>query len=594
MPTPTTCANPLLLEWVKAWLDEARDRNSKGVQVYKKAYDSLKSCPLPFDHPSEAQQLHGFGPKLCDRLTEKMVKHCADNNLPMPEMPHNARRKNTAAVADGEDEDGESTAPKKKKAVKKAYVPQLRSGAYALIIALSSLDEGASVGITKLEIIELAQPHSDSSFSAPSDPGKFYTAWNSMKTLLEKDLVFEKGRPTRKYALTDEGWEVAHRIRKTLPAGQATLNRGAVLANPVAQQMSATNSDVFHDIDSEDDSQVQAVTKVSSAAPIIPAGRLITDESSLPTFSPLTIPPSAYTVELVLDVREIRATKDRDYMQNELLKRGVTPIMRALELGDVLWVAKLTDPLYHPFVSHEEREIVLDYIVERKRLDDLIGSIKDGRFHEQKFRLNKSGIKNVIYIIEEISLGASESFGRYDEAVESAIASMQVVNGYFVKKTQKMDDTIRYLARMTAMLQETYRNKELRVFPTNVLTTQNYQPLLTHMAKIDPTTSFHVTYQAFAGLNSKSEALTLRDVFLKMLMCTRGVTGEKALEIQKRWKTPRAFLEAFEAVGRDGVDVEQIKKRKRELVFEEMGSLVARRKIAKVLSGKIAEVWADV
>ena len=30
------------------------------------------------------------------------------------------------------------------------------------------------------------------------------------------------------------------------------------------------------------------------------------------------------------------------------------------------------------------RELMLDYIVERKRMDDLAGSIIDGRFHEQK------------------------------------------------------------------------------------------------------------------------------------------------------------------------------------------------------------------
>lgn len=30
------------------------------------------------------------------------------------------------------------------------------------------------------------------------------------------------------------------------------------------------------------------------------------------------------------------------------------------------------------------RELVLDYIVERKRMDDLCGSIIDGRFREQK------------------------------------------------------------------------------------------------------------------------------------------------------------------------------------------------------------------
>ena len=35
-------------------------------------------------------------------------------------------------------------------------------------------------------------------------------------------------------------------------------------------------------------------------------------------------------------------------------------------------------------VLPERRELVLDYIVERKRMDDLCSSIKDGRFKEQK------------------------------------------------------------------------------------------------------------------------------------------------------------------------------------------------------------------
>ncbi len=45
----------------------------------------MKACPLPFKHPSEAQQLHGLGPKLCDRLTAKLAAYCKDNGLPMPE-----------------------------------------------------------------------------------------------------------------------------------------------------------------------------------------------------------------------------------------------------------------------------------------------------------------------------------------------------------------------------------------------------------------------------------------------------------------------------------------------------------------------------
>jgi crossover junction endonuclease MUS81 len=327
---------------------------------------------------------------------------------------------------------------------------------------------------------------------------------------------------------------------------------------------------------------------MTSAADIIPVGDVLSGEASLPTFSPITIPPSSFTVQLVLDVREIRAKEDRTYMAEELTKKGVKPIMKALELGDALWVAKCNDPRILAHTGAEGDEIVLDWIVERKRLDDLVGSIKDGRFHEQKFRLRKSGIRNVIYIIEEIAMNA-EHFEKYTEAVQSAIASTQVVDGYFVKKTQKMDDTIRYLARMTALLKSIYEPKPLYIIPTKVLTTQNYVPLLAQMREKRPNLSFNITYPAFASLASKSETLTLRDVFLKMLMCTKGITGEKALEIQRRWKTPQDFIKAFDACGPG----EEGKKRKNELVEDKMGNLVGRRKIAKTLSHKIAEVWGD-
>jgi hypothetical protein len=33
-----------------------------------------------------------------------------------------------------------------------------------------------------------------------------------------------------------------------------------------------------------------------------------------------------------------------------------------------------------------------------------------------------------------------------------------------------------------------------------------------------------------------------------MLMCTRGVTGEKALEIQQIWPTPRHLVDAYLAL----------------------------------------------
>jgi crossover junction endonuclease MUS81 len=69
--------------------------------------------------------------------------------------------------------------------------------------------------MTKAELVEKAQPYCDSSFTAPSEPNKHFTAWNSMKTLLQKELVYTQGHPLKKYSLTEEGWEVAKAIKKT-------------------------------------------------------------------------------------------------------------------------------------------------------------------------------------------------------------------------------------------------------------------------------------------------------------------------------------------------------------------------------------------
>ncbi|KAK8924940.1 Crossover junction endonuclease [Metarhizium anisopliae BRIP 53293] len=565
------CPNPQLLAWVKEWLDTARERNSKGFTTYRNAYESLKACPLVFQHPAELQQLKGFGPKLCERLTDQLQKHCQENHLPMPEHPQakkaaeRARRDEQAAAAEGA-----GAAKKRKTRQPKAYVPAFRSGAYALLIGLSTQPDDTTAGMTKADLIQVSQPHCDSSFTAPSDPTKFYTAWASMKILVQKELVYERGRPLRRYALTDEGWEVANRIKETsewkADNGNTALRPATSSTRPV-RSLSA---------------EIEVVAELDSAA------KENATDSSLPAFAPIKLPPGSFSVRLVLDVREVRAKTDRDYMQEELAKLDATPLMRSLEVGDAQWVAKCHDSTLLQRLGAEGDEVVLDWIVERKRLDDLIGSIKDGRFHEQKFRLRRCGVQNVIYIIEDITIDP-QVLQRYEEAVQSAIASTQVVNGYFVKRTSKMDETVRYLSRLTAMLKRRYEKQTLHVIPSRVITAQNYAPMLQHLRETEPSVGHYITYQTFSSLASKSEMMTLRDVFLKMLMTTRGVTGERALEIQRRWRTPHDFVKAFEACGPG----ETGKKRKRELVSSQLGHLVGRKKISKALSQKISEIWGD-
>lgn len=588
MPAEAQCANPLLLSFLKKWWDEAKDRNTKGVIAYKRAYQSMLKCPMKLSHPSEATLLENIGAGLAKRMTEALEQHCEENGLPKPKKPRVKRKLDDDENEGGGQKEGDDTdSPKKKQRKLKPYVPKLRSGAYAIIIALSNLRED-STGLTKDPLIERAQPYCDASFKVAQDVGKFYKAWDSMKTLEDKQLVHKKGRPG-KYTLTEAGWEMATRMKKTADPDQGNLD------NFVSAPKSAGNIDGGDDGDDDGGEGASGKDPLPLEGPdisdLIPQGSRVTDSTKLPQFEPVILEPGSFTVELVVDTREIMGKKHRSYMEKNLTAKGVTPLMRALTLGDISWVAKTKVPGFLTRKGFLGDEIMLDYIVERKRLDDLVSSIKDGRFQEQKFRLKKSGVKNVMYIVEEIT-NSSDEISKYAEAMKTAIASCQVTDGFFVKRTQKMDDTISYLIGLTKMLKERYESKPLHVIPCPVITANNYRPLLKHLEEAEPGTEYHVTYEAFSSLASKSETLTVRDVYLKMLMCTRGLTGEKAIELQKKWTTPKELIEAYHKIEEKYGNTELGKNYKWAMVSGVMAdNPVPRKKVQKALSTKIAEVW---
>ena len=65
---------------------------------------------------------------------------------------------------------------------------------------------------------------------------------------------------------------------------------------------------------------------------------------------------------------------------------------RTSQTGDALWVARSK---VDPRVSY-----ALDYVVERKTVKDLVGSIKNGRYERQKYVLQRCGLRRVMYLIE--------------------------------------------------------------------------------------------------------------------------------------------------------------------------------------------------
>lgn len=619
MPPATECGNPLLLKWLEEWVVEAQERGYKSLPTLKKARDSMKVCPMRFEHPSQAVCLNGLGEGLAKRLTDNLEKYCDEMGIAMPKKPRGKKRNVSVSGMDNGDEPATPSPSPKKARKAKPYIPKLRSGAYAIMLALGTQARNSRIGITKEEIITLAEPYSDHSFTQ-TRPSEFFTAWNSMKTLINKDFVYTKKNPATRYYLTDEGWDLADTIKAS---GDPTLGRAQNFKLAEAGPSASTSKDQDKDSDSELEEleEIESPSRPSSQKnpniPDIPEG----DSIAIPTFEPIVLRPGTFTVELILDNREVASKKDRDGIPNTLTEMGCPHSVRALPLGDFLWVARVREDKAKWLNLGKSNLIMLDYIMERKRLDDLIGSIKDGRYEEQKFRLKRSEITNVKYLIEHKKIDA-DIMDKWGDGITTSIAKMMIQDGINVRQTLDLNESLRYIDRMTRILKKQYEEKPLYVIPTKVLTVKNYAPLMAYLRNKEPTKEYNIEFDAFDALSSKSQNLTLKDVYLKMLMRTKGVTASKAIEIQKRWATPIAFLEAFERLdgdgggggGADGVgavpkekpkskgkgpavilDLEEpSKKRKREMVSKEIGALVGNKKVQGALSTKIAEVWGGV
>ncbi|KAG9065321.1 Crossover junction endonuclease mus81 [Linnemannia hyalina] len=303
------------------------------------------------------------------------------------------------------------------------------------------------------------------------------------------------------------------------------------------------------------------------------------DIAQLAKFQPNYYKPGSFDITLVLDVREVRVQGDRDYISNKLREKGVDVETRALDIGDVIWIAKPKEP--SPLLP---REIVLDHIVERKRMDDLVSSIKDGRFNEQKFRLSRSGIGHVVYVLETYK--ANETFGGIPvEAIRTAMTTIQVHSGFFLKRTVNTDQTIDYLVALTKTLKAKYLDQVLYTIPDAVIDRDSHLDLIEYLKGKFPGRTYLTSYDAFMKLNSKSDTLTVRDNFVKMLMVIRGVSAEKAIELARVYGTPRAMFSALAELGRDASNDER-----RDMLAKSV-SQIGRKKLGNALAGKVAELW---
>ena len=504
----------------------------------------MVDCTFEVGHPSQAQQLHGIGPKLSARLEAAMLEHCRSTGVEMPQRVH-SYDKNKRNI-DGDDGDDAAAGPPTKKRKVREYNPQYRSGAYAILVAMSA--PSAYPNMVKADIVRLATPHCDSSFDMAGDAQRHYTAWNSINTLVDKELVTKYGSPA-KFTLTDAGVAIGKR-----------------LWDAIRQREKQTQTDVVDLAGSEGDGGDEPVEVVPESER--PQTRDLTAPDSAIELQ--RIPAGAFTVHLVLDNREVKTQRDRDFIEQRLDHCGIALDARMLDVGDAVWVARCSDGT----------EIVLDYIVERKRLDDLVGSIKDGRFKEQKYRLSRCGCRNVIYIVEEYAL--SSDF--FNDAIRTSLAGAQVNDGCFVKRVKNLQATVDYLIAVTKKLQRRYAERDLYVVPERYVDSRSFSDRLASLSALHVGKELRITYGSFAGISKKRGVQSAAQVWSKQLLCIRGLSVDKALEVCKHYPLPMALLKAYRDLPDDAA---------REALLSDKCTAFGRKAIGKALSKKVYALLHD-
>ncbi|EMR08117.1 hypothetical protein PNEG_03555 [Pneumocystis murina B123] len=551
-----SCGNPLFLQWVSEWMQEAKEKNRKSYNVFKTAYNSLLSCPITFSDPSQVKKLKGIGNIISARLEERL-KEYQRTHIDL-NIQHQANIDDSffsqLELHPKSETTQKSFQQKTKTQTSKTYIPGYRSKSFAILVALFKFNEDTAV--SKEEILNIARHYYDI-----SEHKNIHLLWNGMKILLEKEYVYKTVNPTR-YYLTDSGKEVAAAISSSIFSNEI-IEKEFPLNNEFKKNKKEIQEN-YHEIHmiKELDQNIETEKKTLKDIP----KSLIHDT----ILNISTIQHNSYSIILLLDTREMKTQKDKEFIEYYLTKESIVFEFRTLELGDVLWIARC---------NTTKKEYILDFIIERKRLNDLANSIKDGRFHEQKFRLSKSCLKHVIYIIENCNY----NFTDFNiEAIHSAISSTQIINGFFVKRLSGLMETIKYIVRLTRYISQIYKTQDLCIINNDNINLQTYTLQKKMINSTYSKHSYVIEYSTFSDFLSKTASLTLGDLFLKMLLTIKGVSPEKAIEIQKHFPTLNDLLTSYY---KETIEYE------REIMIAKKCTNYGRKSISPLLSSKIYKVF---
>ncbi|MCD7450171.1 hypothetical protein HAX54_003952 [Datura stramonium] len=241
-----------------------------------------------------------------------------------------------------------------------------------------------------------------------------------------------------------------------------------------------------------------------------------------------------YEVVLILDDREqfiSRGSRSRKIVENISTQFKIKIDVRRLPVGDAIWIAR------NKIIG---TEYVLDFIVERKNVEDLQSSIRDNRYRDQKLRLLRCGLKKLIYVIEGDPNACAAS-----ESIKTACFTTEILEGFDVQRTSGLGETLRKYGYLTQAI------NQYHICMDNERSNSRLCP----------------RFKEFIRKCEDLDKMTVSDVFAIQLMQVPQVTEEAAIAVLDVYPTLSSLARAYSLLDGDvRAQEEMLKEQSNNLV----------------------------
>lgn len=617
-------ANQCLVDWLsrEIFKEELRDKSSKRALRLRYARRSLANFPEELRTEDDLRRVHGIGTVSAGMLYRARCEHLRVSHLNVTasqatpgesNLSGNPAKRKPSSNANSCDDGGIHIGQSPKR--RRSKVP-LSSGTlgYATILGIYSAGTGRESLAYDIVATNVQTFRRERNLTVPSTERVFeYCKRLENEGYLQR---FQSPETSVEFIqLTDQGYSFARDIRKqklvehgaqNKPPFQSLLPGASVLEDSPPKTSSLTyeyggsaTAEKETDKAEEDDDEIEIIedscsllatkahTKSSSSSsglkPMVSsqmnfsgelANNVYKENSQSFAQSPIclqTLKPKPlsgikktfgrgvgqhpeWELILLVDSRENKK-RDRSVVHSKLLEQVPNVETRSLSLGDFMWIVRSR--------LENKKEYVLDYIIERKEVADLASSIKDNRYKEQKYRLQRCGLKRVIYLVEG---DPSQQTSINPLALRTAMARTQIRDGITLVHTESFRDSLDFIVRMHYIIADLTVNASCDEW-------------------LRSTINHGRTYEAFSLANAKGKLRTVGEIFAAQLKQIKGISGAMAEALTKQFATPRTLCRLYQNQLR-GIPEEQQARHLQDVIISKTS-----RRLGPVCSERVFRVF---